>query len=91
VPWFKEQISYTGLSNTNDLKRCQERSTQGGWKKASKCSDIGFKRTEWLAKVDSPEMPRERYLMTTHQIYKESQRLVSVHGGGREQFVVVEQ
>lgn len=52
--------------NNHDLKRSQKRSVQGGWKKASKCGGIGFKRTEWLTKVDTPEMSRERYTMTTH-------------------------
>lgn len=66
MPRFKKQITFTGLSNTDDLKRSQEKSDQGGWKKASKYGGIGFKRTEWLAKVGIPEMSRERYIMTTH-------------------------
>lgn len=67
MPWFKKKYILYRTVNSNDLKRSQKRSVQGGWKKNSKCGGIGFRRrTEWLTKVDTPEMSRERYTMTTH-------------------------
>lgn len=73
-------ILYRTVSS-NDLKRSQKRSVQGGWKKASKCGGIGFKRrTEWLTKVNTPEMSRERYTVTTIRLVSRRALVPSENG-----------